>query len=127
MSKEVVHQSVEFATLGACATYFERILSSDNEVSKMIKSHLSDLNIRPGRQQFPSNITLRKRNHVSSDAMVRNQNEPEAKKSALNDEVSTTSNETTRLEFKFDPSNYSFDSEQLVKIEPKEEIKIEWS
>ena len=46
----------------------------------------------------------------------------------MNVEVSTTSNETPQSEFQFDTSNYRFDLEQkCVKIEPKEEIKIEWS
>ena len=128
MSKEVLHQSLEFATLGSCAKYFEKIRSSENEISKMIKFQLSNLNIRPGRQQFPPNVNLRKRNHVSSDAMDRKQNEPGVKKSALNAEVSTTSNETPQSEFQFDPSNYTFESErQDAKVEPKNEIKSESS
>jgi len=42
--------------------------------------------------------------------------------------VSSTCNETPTSDFQFDPSNFTFDSEnQAAKVEPKNEIKSESS
>ena len=108
--------------------FFETVLNSENfrEVSEIIKSEIDTLEVGNTIQQFPPNVSGRKRKHVPSDSEERNQNEPGAKRSALDDEVSSTCNETPPSDFQFDSSNFTFDSDRNgVKVEPKKELKDE--
>ena len=128
MSKGIHCQSRKFASLGSCALFFETILNTEHfrDVSEIIKSEIDTLEVENTNQQFPPNVSSRKRKQVSSDAEERNQNEPGGKRSALDDEVSSTCNETPPSDFQFDSSNFTFDSDRNgVKVEPKKELKDE--
>ena len=122
LSKGIHCQSRKFASLGSCALFFETIFDSEHyrEVTEIIKSEIDTLEVENTNQQFPPNVSGRKRKYVPSYSEERNQNEPGGKRSALDDEVSSTCNEPPPSDFQFDSSNFTFDSDRNgVKVEPK--------